>query len=202
MNRRVFALALVALISLTGLAQARAPQPTKFMKAQVNTVRELLKVKVTAGTPEAAEHDKKLMAIIEPVMEFEGLSQRALRKHWPTLNETQRSTFVSLFKELVFRSYLKRVRSADEAYTIKYEDEEEKGDKATVTAIAKTKKAEIELVFKLEAREGKRWVAADIVIDEVSLEENYREQFNKIIAEEGFEKLLDKMRKKLEDLKK
>ena len=110
----------------------------------------------------------------------------------------QRTEFVTLFRALVFRSYLNRIRSADEAYTIEYEGEEAKGRKAaSVSAVAKTKKAEIELVFHLLTSNGKTWVVEDIVIDEVSLVENYREQFNRIIAKDGFLTLLQKMADKL-----
>lgn len=196
---RVAVPVVASLIWMAGVAQARPPRPTKYVKTQVTAVRALLKVKAATAT-EQAELDTKLKGVISPVIDFPGMSKRALRKHWDGLTEEQRSTFVQLFQDLVFESYLKQVRSADEQYTIKYEDEEEKGDKGEVTAIAKTKKAEVELVFKLDAKDGKSWITRDIVIDEVSLEENYREQFNQIIAKDGFEALLEKMRKKLASL--
>lgn len=176
---------------------AAVPKPTPFMQGEVKRVRDLLKVKVKKGSKESAEMDVKLKAVIDPVLEFEKMSERALRKHWPTLTEAQRTEFIETFRELVYRSYLKRVRSADENYTMVWEDEEKAPPGAHVTAIAKTKKAEIELVFQLAVRDGKRWVAEDIVIDEVSLVENYREQFNRIISKDGFDALIKKMKKKL-----
>ncbi len=189
-----------ALVMLTP-ALAFAGPPQQFLDAQVKAVRALLAQKAKAGTPQAAEMDQKLMAIVDPVMEFDGLSARALKSHWPSLKDQQKAEFVSLFRELVFRSYLKRVRSANEDYTIVYEGQEQTGPgKASVTAIAKTKKVEIELVFHLESRPGGKWIAGDIVIDEVSITGNYREQFNKIIKKDGFAGLLKKMRDKLKDL--
>lgn len=182
-------------------APAMAGPPTKFLQKQVDAVRAMLAVQVKPGTPEAAQSDEKLKAIIDPVMDFERLSENALRKHWPTLKDDQKKRFVDLFRALVFHSYLKKIRSANEQYTIAYEDEEPKGRKAAaVTAIAKTKKAEIELVFHLIASKGGVWVAEDVVIDEVSLVENYREQFNRVIAKDGFDTLLKKMADKLVEL--
>lgn len=198
MTRRTMT-ALAALLMLAGTAHAGPP--TTYLQEQVKAVRSIIAQKAEKGTPQATEADQKLMAIIGPVMEFDKLSEKALRKHWPTLSADQRNDFITLFRELVFRSYLKRVRSANEDYTIAYEGEEKTGpNSATVSAVAKTKKAEIELVFHLEGRPDNKYVAADVVIDEVSLVENYREQFNKIVADEGFPALLDKMRKKLKDL--
>lgn len=192
----------VALLStfIAAGALAAPPKPTQFLQTQVDQVRALLKVPVKKGTPEAVASDQKLRSFIDPIMEFEKLSERALQKHWAGLTEAQRAAFIGTFRDLVFRSYLQRVRSADEQYTLAYEDESVRGDRAVVSAVAKTKQAEIELVFHLEAREGSRWVAADVVIDEVSLVENYRDQFNKIIAEESFDALLQKMRNKLDEL--
>ncbi|MEZ4463152.1 MAG: ABC transporter substrate-binding protein [bacterium] len=198
MKRIALLSALLGLLS--PVAGAFAARPTDYLKQQVQAVRGQLGVKVKAGSPEAAAQDASLMAIIEPVMEFEKLSERALRKHWPTLSAEQKAEFIETFRQLVFRSYLSRVRSADEAYTIDYEGEEAKSrTSATVSAVAKTKKAEIELVFQLE-KKGEGWVAEDIVIDEVSLTDNYREQFNKIIADEGFPGLIKKMKGKLDKL--
>ena len=197
---RVLAL-LAALVVCGGAATALAGPPTKFLQKQVDGVRALIAQPVKAGTPESAAVDDKLKAIVDPVMEFEQLSQNVLRKHWAGLSPADRATFVELFRALVFHSYLKEIRSANENYTIEYEDEEAKGRKAAaVTAIAKTAKVEIELVFHLALRAKGAWAAEDIVIDEVSLTENYREQFNKIIADDGFPTLLKKMRDKLVDL--
>lgn len=195
-----FTLALALLLS--GVASsAHAGPPTKFLQKQVDAVRALIAQPVKAGTPESAAVDDKLKAIVDPVMEFDRLSEVVLQKHWATLTPADRQGFIDLFRALVFHSYLKEIRSANENYTVEYEDEEPKGRKAaSVTAIAKTSRVEIELVFHLAAREKGAWAAEDIVIDEVSLAENYREQFNKIIADDGFPTLLTKMRDKLVEL--
>lgn len=194
-------IAAVMLGAIAFAATAHAGPPTKFLQKQVEGVRALIAQPVEAGSPEAAAVDEKLKAVVNPVMEFDRLSEKVLAKHWPTLSPADQQAFVELFRALVFHSYLKQIRSANENYTIEYEDEEAKGRKAAaVTTIAKTKKVEIELVFHLVAREKGAWAAEDVIIDEVSLAENYREQFNKIIADDGFPALLEKMRKKLVEL--
>jgi phospholipid transport system substrate-binding protein len=192
-----FVLALFALSLFAG--QAQAADAKAWLKTQVTAVRALLKTPVKAGTPEAAATDAKLMALIDPVMDFDGLSQRALRKHWPSLTPAQKTEFTNTFRQLVFRSYLDRVRSANENYSIVYEDVEKVGKATEVSAIAKTKSAEIELVFALVPN-GADWKTHDVRIDEVSLVENYREQFNRIIAKEQFVGLIKKMKTKLDKL--
>jgi len=201
MNGRFFGVSLwmsgLVTVALTGAAQAAAPKPTIWLGEQVTAVRAL----VSPATPlPAGEQDMKLKTLVDSVMEFDKLSEKALGKHWATLKPEQRKAFIDTFRELVFRSYLKKVRGANNEYTLAFEGESLVGTTAKVEAVAKTKKAEIELVFSLEAREDKRWVAADVSIDEVSLVENYREQFNKTITTDGFDALISKMKKKLAEI--
>ena len=184
----------------TSPAASAIPAPTAFLQEQINAVRSQLKVAPKPGTPEALDVDTRLKALVDPVMEFDKLSEKALGKHWAGLTIEQRKLFSDTFRELVYRSYLKKVRGANDDYIVAFEGEKLSGASATVDTVAKTKTAEIELVFKLEPREDKRWVATDVVIDEVSLVENYREQFNKNITKDGFDALITKMNKKLAEL--
>lgn len=198
----VFSLIIMAslLVSATIHAAGTLP-PMVFMKAKVSEARKLLGKKVVAGTPEARKVDAELRSLIDPVLNFERMSENTLRSHWPTLKAEQRKDFISLFRALLFHSYLTRIRKADEAYTIEYESQEAKGPKAaTVTAITRTSRAEIELVFHLIRVPEGIWVVEDIVIDEVSLIDNYREQFNRIIIKDGYGVLLQKMADRLVEL--
>ncbi len=197
MNRIANRVILMIVASLWSNSVWAGP-PTVYLSKKVIEVRALLAKPVEKGTDAAKAIDIELRAVISPFMEFQRLSENALRKHWPTLDDAQKSEFVSLFRALVLHSYLEQVRSAKEKYTIEYEDEEIKGPKAAaITAIARTDKAEIELVFHLIRRDQENWVVEDILIDEVSLVENYREQFNRIISKDGFVVLVQKMADKL-----
>ncbi len=192
----------LTLILMLGLTlTANASPPIGFIKGEVEKVRALLKVPVKPNSPEKEKVDDQLRSILNPVMNFDRLSENALRNHWPTLTMVQRTDFVALFRALVFHSYLQKIRSAEEAYTIDYVDQQAKGAKAaSVTAISRTKTTEIELVFHILREEGGLWSVEDIVIDEVSLVENYREQFDRIIKKSGFTVLLEKMTTKLNKL--
>ena len=197
---RIIGIAAISVICLFNSIAFAGP-PTRFITSKIKEVRQELSQEDSKAKRSDKEIDAKLRNILDPVMEFERLSQNALRSHWKDLNAEQKTEFIALFRALVFHSYLERIRSANESYTMIYEDEEAKGrNAAAVTAISKTRNAEIELVFHLIRRPSTAWVVEDIVIDEVSLVENYREQFTRIIAKDGFDALLSKMAKKLKRL--
>ena len=188
-------------VCLCLVTQALAGPPTESLKTKVNEARTLLKQKAKPGTPEAKKIDEQLRGVVEPVLDFKRMSENALRAHWSTLTDPNKAEFVSLFRSLLFRSYLNRIRKANEDYTLQYEGEDAKGRKAAaVTVIAQTSKAEIELVFHVLTTDGKTWITEDVVIDEVSLVQNYREQFTRIIKKDGYPVLLQKMADKLIEL--
>ena len=189
------------LIMMTGLAHAGPA--TDFISARVKEVRTLL-AKSAPNARARAALDKALLTAVTPLIDFPGLSERSLGRHWAGLNKAQRSEVMALFKELVFRSYLQRVRRANESYTLSYEEEEPRSPGVYVLALSETNAMEVEIGFHMvkTGKSGNRaWIAYDLVIDEVSLTENYREQFNRIILKDGFDALLKLMRKKVEGLR-
>jgi len=57
--------------------------------------------------------------------------------------------------------------------------------------------ANVEVVYQLLRRDG-TWQVYDVVIEGVSLVNNYRTQFNNIISRESYEALVKKLKLKLE----
>jgi len=55
----------------------------------------------------------------------------------------------------------------------------------------------IEIDYKLQKINGK-WLIYDVILDEVSLVSNLKTQFHKIIKDESFNELINRMQKRLE----
>ena len=98
------------------------------------------------------------------------------------------------------RSYLKQV-TGDPNYSINYQKEEKnEGEakvEATLATVSRGKKVNIALEYLLVYKD--RWLVYDVITDEQSMLENYRAEFNKIINKDGFDALLKRMKKKLEE---
>jgi phospholipid transport system substrate-binding protein len=188
----------------TKVNQSQTPA-TDFLKSQVATVLKLTALAIPNARTKK-EIDTKLLGLIKPMMDFPAMSQASLGKHWTKQSAKQQERFINLFQELVFHSYMKKIRTAKNDTQITYEDESsrEQGG-AEVEAIAATKKVEVELRFLLRVgdlkKEEAQFVAEDIIIDEVSLVNNYREEFNKIITKEGFDGLIKKMEKQVQKVR-
>lgn len=152
-------------------------------------------------SPEAELERAEVKKLVGSFLDYQELAHRSLAKHWDKLTPKQRDEFVETLRQLVERSYLKQVHGSPN-YNIKYEKEEKTGSEADVTATLTTtshgKKAKVALEYKMLWKDG-HWVVYDVVTDEQSMLENYRAEFNKIINKDGFDALMKKMRKKLDE---
>jgi phospholipid transport system substrate-binding protein len=177
-----------------------ASSPMAELKKSNDQLDKLLKKKYPTWSPEGEAQKADVRKVVGGFLDYRELAHRALAKHWESLTVAQRHEFVTTLRELVERSYLKQVRG-DPNYNIKYLTEEKTGNEASVeaklTTMTRGKKVSIALVYKLIYKD--RWLVYDVITDEQSMLENYRAEFNKIINKDGFDTLLKRMKKKLDD---
>jgi phospholipid transport system substrate-binding protein len=151
-------------------------------------------------SPEAELQRSEVRKVVGGFLDYAELARRSLGKNWDTITPKQRDEFVNTLRELVERSYLKQVHG-NPNYSIKYDKEEKTGNEADVTATLNTmsrgKKVQVALEYKMLWKD--RWVVYDVLTDDQSMLENYRAEFNKIINKDGFDALLRRMKKKLDE---
>lgn len=187
--------ALLGLVPATGAAQG---DPMAFLKAQDREVRGLLKNDTDSG-PAREARDAKLGRALETLLDFDELARRSLSDHWSTLSAEQQRQFASLLRQLVERSYKKNLRSTL-SYEVKYLKAQRKQESWLVGTEARSRKNRrapaVSIDYAMAERTG-AWKVFDIVTDGVSLVDNYRRQFDRIIKRQGFDALMEKMRKRL-----
>ena len=112
---------------------------------------------------------------------------------WQSLGEKDRQEFVSVFADLLQRSYISKIeRYSGEKIT--YAGDSIDGDVATVkTRFAAKRGTEVPVDYRMLKR-GDRWLVYDVNVEGVSLVANYRTQFNKIIQTASYQELITKMK--------
>lgn len=189
---------------LAGRAAEAADSPMQVLKKANQKIEKILDQKLGKGADAEKKRDDKLKKVVDGFLNFDALAQKSLGKHWKERTDEEKAEFKKIFKELIQKNYLKQIHEKAD-YDVVYDDEEIEDDKAVVntTVKAKNKKgeeAETSLVYKLKKKKGK-WLVVDIITDEVSLVQNYRSQFAKIIKKDGYATLVEKIQKKLEEKK-
>ena len=204
---RIVTPALVALIvagSLAIAAPARAESPKQTIQRLNNQINKLLRQKVKKGSAAEKKMKADVTKAVNSLLDFEELARIALHKHWKERSEKERTEFVGILRDLIERNYVKQLRSNLD-YKLEYRGEKTAGDKGQVdTAVSVTKKGRVtEVLITYMMKKGKNgaWVVYDVITDEVSIANNYRSQFNRIIRKESYDALVKKMKRKLEETK-
>ncbi len=189
-------MSLVCMMVLLGLSSAAWADPAEdLVKAKEKQVRAALKQNTKEGTPAHEAKREKIRGIINTFFDFEELGKRSLSVHWNERTDEERKQFLTKLQRLIENSYLDRiVGHAD--YQVRFMGARDMTDHKIVRMKIKSGKQVARVEFKLLEKEA-RWVVFDMMIDDVSLLENYRTQFSKIIRKKGFAEVLVKMDKKL-----
>lgn len=194
-------LPLLALLGLATPALAQDGPGVAAVRRANESVAALLEKKPEPGSDAEKRLVAQMSSQLRSFLDVEELGQRALADHWKALTSAQRKQFLTLLRALVENNYVKAMRSNLE-YEVRYlEETEESGSRrvATELQLKRNGRNETMSVDYVLRKEGDTWRAYDLVTDGVGLVENYRGQFNKIIAKEGIAGLLERMRKKARD---
>jgi len=169
------------------------------MKSTIEEVLTILKDKDLKQPGKAEERRRRLEQVVGDRFDYQEMSKRALGAPWNTLADKDKQEFVALFQTLLTNSYADKI----EAYSgegVKYINERTENDYAEVRTKVLNGKVDIPLDYRLLNRGGD-WRVYDVVVDGVSLVNNYRGQFSKILRSSTYADLVDQLRKKSEKIK-
>ena len=185
----------VLITLIFSLKIAYASEPLETLEKAVDNVINILKDPELKKPERAREREKAIRVAVSRVFDFREMAKRSLSRYWRKLNDKQRDEFVELYKRLLERTYLKKI----EAYRnekIIYKGQRIRGKYAIVkTLVITEKQVEIPVNYKMLKREN-GWMVYDVVIEGVSLVNNYRKQFKSIIRRSSYDALVKMLREK------
>lgn len=159
------------------------------------TIEEIIKInEKLPGEDKQKERRAKLREVIEPRFDFKEMAKRSLGPQWNQCTEQERSEFTDVFSELLARTYLSRIEYA-RANMVKFDGQNVKEDKAVVKTMVTHKGDTFPIDYKLLQREG-QWKVYDVVVENIGLVANYRNEFAGIIRKEKFAGLMERLREK------
>lgn len=172
---------------------AEAGAPTDQLKSSVEQIVKVLEDPALKTDSRAKDRRAAIRKEAEVVFDFTETAKRALGRHWQGLSEKDRQEFTGLFTDLIERAYISKI----ERYSgerIAYAGEAVDGGLATVRTRFVTKQGtEIPVDYRMQQR-GDRWLVYDVSVEGVSLINNYRTQFDKIIQTSSYAELVRKMK--------
>jgi len=131
-------------------------------------------------------------SIIKKTVDFNWLAKETLGNVWPRLGDGQRLKFTELLKGLMT---VDSARNKSEALSPSLNWVSRK--KSTISTVIIDELMETTVEIKL-VKNKICWTTRDVIVDEVSMVGNYKEQFSVVIKKHGFEELLRRMEKQAE----
>ena len=182
------------LISFQGTATQFAT-PTEQVQDSVERVLEILK----DGKLDRDQKWEKIGVIINERFDFRSMSQSILATNWKRATPEEREKFVEYFSQYIEETYRDKIEAYDNQ-EIKFVDEKIYGKRALVKMMIVTEHNEIPIDFRVKNNDGE-WFSYDVVIEGVSLVNNYRTTFATILKNEGMDGLLDDISRRVQKYK-
>lgn len=196
----IFGIASLAMAQSVDNSHTNAVDALDTRQQVIADAQEALK-----AAPDNQKRAETLNRAIRETFDFERLARESIGDNWNVMTEAQQTEYMRLFIELVESSTvskLKNYRAADTEYVEVVDD----GTEAVITTVVtSTEGDEIAIQYKLHKRNGHWWIwdttiGLDTEISEydISTAQNYRSAFNRIVANDGVEELLNRLRTKAE----
>jgi phospholipid transport system substrate-binding protein len=182
-------------LSLLSAPPCFAGDPTDQVKQRVDAVLDVVRNKELKKPENEKIRRAKIREIVDTIFDFPEMSRRSLAVHWKKRTPAEQKEFVSLFSDLLEDTYIKKIEKyRDEK--ILYSGESIRDSYAVVkTKVITKKETEIPIDYRL-LKENNKWEVYDVVIEGVSLVNNYRSQFSEILASNPYSELVNRLKKK------
>ncbi len=173
-----------------------AGEPMSAVEATVNRVFDVLRDPKLKGPSAKQAKAGKLRVIYKDMFDEMEFSRRTLQRNWAKFTPDQRKEFVDLFEQVLEKAYLDKILEYTNEKVVFHKETMASNDKAEVQSKIVTSSKEIPIFYRMILKDGK-WKVYDVVVENVSLVQNYRTQFNDILASGTPDKLLESLRKKV-----
>jgi phospholipid transport system substrate-binding protein len=185
----------LAILLLVQSVWVAAGVPGDQVRQTADKVLAILKDPQLKGESKKNERRDKLKEVIYQRFDFTEMARRSLGSEWRRRSPEEQKEFVKLFTGLLERAYLDNIESYS-GDKFRYLKEQEDNSHAQVdTKIIDNKGQEFSVNYRLHKVNGD-WKVYDVVIEDISLVNNYRSQFNRVLATSSYEELVNRMKGK------
>jgi phospholipid transport system substrate-binding protein len=172
---------------------ASAGAPTEAIRGAVDEGVQILQNGKLDNQKQRSQVIDRLRQIVYPLFDFTEMGKRSLGANWRRLTPQQQKEFVSVFTALLEKTYADQIDLYN-GQKVVYTGESIEGEYAQVDSRIIDKNGQTySVVYRLHQVDGK-WRIYDVVAENISLVNNYRSQFNRVIGKSSFEELLKIMK--------
>jgi phospholipid transport system substrate-binding protein len=197
--RRIGTLFLLAVLSAP--EPALAGDPTDQIRGAIDRGIAILKRPDLKAKEKREERREALRKELFPSFYFEEMAKRSLGIHWKDRTPREREEFTLLFRDLLENAYAVKIEGY-KGEKILYRKESVDLPYAEVNTVIVTLQGDEITVDYRVLKDGARWRIYDIVIEGVSLVNNYRSQFAGILQKSSYPELVRRLKSTIQQQEK
>lgn len=183
------------MLSLASLTPAQAGAPLDLVRATVDRAIQILKDPKLSSPDKKQERVDRLREALNAIFDYDEMAKRALGPHWRQRTAAEREEFVKLFRDFLERVYSDKI-GLYAGENVRFGREVMDNEFAQVeSTIIQPKGEEIAVVYKLRQVNG-QWKVYDAIVENISIVNNYRSQFDRVISSSSYEELVKRLRGK------
>jgi phospholipid transport system substrate-binding protein len=187
---------LIGAVTVTA-TQAYAGLPTDQIKATVDKAQVVLKDPRLRPAAKQAERREQIKQVLYSRFNFAEMAKRSLGPNWTRRTPQEQEEFVRLFTELLERAYADIIETYLDEKIVYLAEKVDAGYADVNSKVVTTRGDEYSINYRAQLV-GNEWKVYDVVAENISLVNNYRSQFNRVIAKSSYEELVRRMKDKNE----
>ena len=170
----------------------RAGEPMAQLSASIDEFVTIMS-NTSVAELRATGLPEKARQLVFSRFDFSEMTKRSLGAHWKSMDQREQREFIAAFTQRLLVFYGKSVRSTGNE-KIEFTREVRDGQQASVESkVISSNGDQTPIDYRLHDVNG-QWMVYDVVIDNVSLVNNYRSQFERVIAKSSVQDLLRRMK--------
>jgi len=193
--RAVVLTVITATLLPASVSAARAGEPLETVKTAAEKAVQVLSDPKLQTKDKKQERIDRLREIISPMFDYDEMAKRALGPHWRNRTPAEQEEFSRLFRDFLERTYADKV-DLFKGEKVIFGRETLDQDFAQVESTIIGEKGEgFSVVYRLKQNNGK-WKVYDAVVENISIVNNYRSQFERVIKGASYEELVRRLKAK------
>lgn len=141
------------------------------------------------------ERIARLREIAYSLFDFTEMARRSLGPHWRRLTPEEQREFTSAFRDFLEKTYADKIDSYRSERAVFTREVMDRDFVEVYSKLINDKGDEFSVAYKLHRKE-ENWKIYDVVFENLSVVNNYRSQFQRILAKSSFAELMQMIRKK------
>jgi phospholipid transport system substrate-binding protein len=199
MHRKIRLIEIGILIFTLCVGWARftqAGEPQDLVRTAVDKAVQILKDPKLQPADKKKERIDRLREAVNPIFDYQEMAKRALGTHWRRRTPAEQEEFVILFRDFLEGIYSDKIDLYGGEKVLFGRQTVEEDFAQVESTIINPKGEEIAVNYKLRRVNGK-WKVYDAVVENISIINNYRSQFDRVISGSSYQELVKRLREKV-----